>query len=72
MFSLKFKRGSYFLKSNIEIYPGLKAKLPLINLEFQSNNKLVFHKSVHFRVHSCDFCFEGLRLSDLREKIIIC
>ena len=40
---------------NIQIQPGLKAKLPLINLYFKSNNKLVIHKSVNLRAHSCDF-----------------
>ena len=42
--------SSLFLLSliilNIQIQPGLKAKLPLINLYFKSNNKLVIHKSV--------------------------
>ena len=41
------------------IYRGLKARLPLINLYFKSNNKLVFHNSVNFRAHSCDFSGKG-------------
>ena len=36
-------------------HEGLKAKLSLINLLFKSNNKLVIHKSVNVRAHSCDF-----------------
>ena len=38
--------------SNIQIQPGLKARLPLIYLKFKSSNKLVFHNSVNFRAHS--------------------
>ena len=34
---------------NIQVQPGLTAKVPLINLQFKSNNKLVIHKSVNFR-----------------------
>ena len=34
------------LNSLFKIKPGLKPKLPLINLLFKSNSKLVIHKSV--------------------------
>ena len=40
---------------NIQIQPGLKAKLLLINLLFKSNNKLVIHKPVNFRADPYDF-----------------
>ena len=42
-------------------------KLPLINLLFKSNNKLVIHKSFNLRAHSYDL---WERLSDCRENII--
>ena len=37
--------------NNIQIQPGLIAKLPSINLYFKLDNKLVIHKSVHLRAH---------------------
>ena len=43
---------------NIQIQPGLKAKLQLINLYFKSNNKLVIHKSVNLRAQ-VHVTFEG-------------
>ena len=45
-----------------------KSEAPINKFVISLNNKLVFHKSVNFRAHSCDRLRE--RLSDFREKMI--
>ena len=36
-----------------------KSEAPINKFIIQINNKLVFHKSVNFRAHSCDFWGKG-------------
>ena len=52
-----FKRGLPELRKNI-IKKKVSAQvmsLLILFLLFESNNKLVIHKSVNVRAHSCDF-----------------